>query len=186
MSIANSPAFDTEAPDPHLSRFGAQQKIRKADPMAAGGRDVLHGLGRDLRHRRHRAWRGIWPRDPHPPADPHSLEPAHRVHDRRTVERAARRRRLSTPGCGGRWETSGDSRKRGCRWWPAFSTWRSIPRCSSLYLTRLFPWFAVNHRGVMVGLAVVLVCAALEPRWNPSGGDDLDLAVLPAFRALRA
>ena len=27
------------------------------------------------------------------------------------------------------------------------------------YLTRLFPWFAVNHRGVMVGLAVVIVCA---------------------------
>jgi amino acid transporter len=30
------------------------------------------------------------------------------------------------------------------------------------YLTRLFPWFAVNHRGVMVGLAVVTVCAALN------------------------
>ena len=30
------------------------------------------------------------------------------------------------------------------------------------YLTRLFPWFAVNHRGVMVGLAVVIVCALLN------------------------
>ena len=30
------------------------------------------------------------------------------------------------------------------------------------YLTRLFPWFGVNHRGVLVGLAVVLVCAALN------------------------
>src|SRR5207248_5327274 len=30
------------------------------------------------------------------------------------------------------------------------------------YLTRLFPWFSVNHRGVMVGLAVVIVCAALN------------------------
>jgi amino acid transporter len=30
------------------------------------------------------------------------------------------------------------------------------------YLTRLFPWFAVNHRGVMVGLAVVTVCALLN------------------------
>jgi len=30
------------------------------------------------------------------------------------------------------------------------------------YLTRLFPWFAVNHRGVMVGLAVVAVCSFLN------------------------
>ena len=30
------------------------------------------------------------------------------------------------------------------------------------YLTRLFPWFSVNHRGVMVGLAVVVVCALLN------------------------
>jgi amino acid transporter len=30
------------------------------------------------------------------------------------------------------------------------------------YLTRLFPWFVVNHRGVMVGLAVVIVCTLLN------------------------
>ena len=30
------------------------------------------------------------------------------------------------------------------------------------YLTRLFPWFSVNYRGVMVGLAVVIVCAILN------------------------
>ena len=30
------------------------------------------------------------------------------------------------------------------------------------YLTRLFPWFVANHRGVMVGLAVVIVCALLN------------------------
>ena len=30
------------------------------------------------------------------------------------------------------------------------------------YLTRLFPWFSVNYRGVMVGLAVVIACAALN------------------------
>jgi amino acid transporter len=30
------------------------------------------------------------------------------------------------------------------------------------YLTRLFPWFAVDHRGVMVGLAVVTVCALMN------------------------
>src|SRR5207302_3102301 len=30
------------------------------------------------------------------------------------------------------------------------------------YLTRLFPWFAVGNRGVIVGLAVVIVCAILN------------------------
>ena len=30
------------------------------------------------------------------------------------------------------------------------------------YLTRLFPWFAAGHRGVMVGLAVVTVCALMN------------------------
>jgi amino acid transporter len=30
------------------------------------------------------------------------------------------------------------------------------------YLTRLFPWFSANHRGVMVGLVVVAVCALLN------------------------
>jgi amino acid transporter len=30
------------------------------------------------------------------------------------------------------------------------------------YLTRLFPWFSEGHRGVMVGLAVVVVCALLN------------------------
>ncbi|PYX28810.1 MAG: amino acid transporter [Acidobacteria bacterium] len=30
------------------------------------------------------------------------------------------------------------------------------------YLTRMFPWFQVNHRGVMVALGVVIVCALLN------------------------
>jgi len=30
------------------------------------------------------------------------------------------------------------------------------------YLTRMFPWFQENHRGVVVALAVVVVCAALN------------------------
>jgi amino acid transporter len=30
------------------------------------------------------------------------------------------------------------------------------------YLTRLFPWFSEGHRGVMVGLAVVVVCTLLN------------------------
>ena len=36
------------------------------------------------------------------------------------------------------------------------------PTLFVLYLDRLFPWFAVGHRGVMVGLAVVIVCALLN------------------------
>jgi amino acid transporter len=30
------------------------------------------------------------------------------------------------------------------------------------YLTRMFPWFQEGHRGVMVGLAVVIICAVLN------------------------
>ncbi len=30
------------------------------------------------------------------------------------------------------------------------------------YLTRLFPWFSVNYRGVMVGLVAVIICAVLN------------------------
>src|SRR5437764_5074319 len=36
------------------------------------------------------------------------------------------------------------------------------PTLFTLYLTRLFPWFSVNHRGLMVALAVVIVCALLN------------------------
>ncbi len=36
------------------------------------------------------------------------------------------------------------------------------PTLFVLYLNRLFPWFAEGHRGVMVGLAVVIVCALLN------------------------
>src|SRR5208282_27759 len=36
------------------------------------------------------------------------------------------------------------------------------PTLFVLYLTRLFPWFAEGHRGVYVGLAVVVVCAVMN------------------------
>ena len=36
------------------------------------------------------------------------------------------------------------------------------PTLFVLYLARLFPWFGVGHRGVLVGVAVVAVCAALN------------------------
>src|SRR2546422_4152643 len=36
------------------------------------------------------------------------------------------------------------------------------PTLFVLYLNRLFPWFAQGHRGLMVGVAVVAVCALLN------------------------
>jgi amino acid transporter len=36
------------------------------------------------------------------------------------------------------------------------------PTLFVLYLTRIFPWFAEGHRGVMVGLVVVTVCALMN------------------------
>jgi amino acid transporter len=36
------------------------------------------------------------------------------------------------------------------------------PTLFVLYLARLFPWFGVGHRGVLVGVAVVAVCAAMN------------------------
>ncbi|HZR58289.1 MAG TPA: APC family permease [Terriglobales bacterium] len=36
------------------------------------------------------------------------------------------------------------------------------PTLFVLYLTRMFPWFAEGHRGVMVGVAVVTACALLN------------------------
>jgi len=50
------------------------------------------------------------------------------------------------------------------------------------YLTRLFPWFAEGHRGVTVGLAVVIVCALL----NIAGVKVVSDFVVALFRTLRA
>lgn len=36
------------------------------------------------------------------------------------------------------------------------------PTLFVLYLTRLFPWFGMGHRGVVVAVAMVVVCAALN------------------------
>ena len=36
------------------------------------------------------------------------------------------------------------------------------PTLFVLYLARLFPWFGLNHRGIMVGVAMVAVCVALN------------------------
>ena len=50
------------------------------------------------------------------------------------------------------------------------------------YLSRLFPWFAANHRGVMVGVAVVTLCALL----NIAGVKVVSATSLWLFAALSA
>ena len=60
------------------------------------------------------------------------------------------------------------------------------PTLFVLYLDRLFPWFAEGHRGVMVALAVVIVCALAEYRRCAGGLDDFAVAVLRAFRAFHS
>ena len=50
------------------------------------------------------------------------------------------------------------------------------------YLTRMFPWFAVGYRGVMVGLAVVVTCALL----NIAGVNVVSTTSLWLFFALSA
>ena len=50
------------------------------------------------------------------------------------------------------------------------------------YLTRMFPWFAAGHRGVMVGLAVVVVCVVL----NVAGVRVVSTTSLGLFFALSA
>ena len=50
------------------------------------------------------------------------------------------------------------------------------------YLTRMFPWFAEGHRGVMVGLAVVAVCVVL----NIAGVKVVSMTSLWLFFALSA
>jgi amino acid transporter len=56
------------------------------------------------------------------------------------------------------------------------------PTLFVLYLDRMFPWFAEGHRGVMVGLAVVIACALL----NIAGVKVVSLTSLWLFFALSA
>ncbi len=53
------------------------------------------------------------------------------------------------------------------------------------YLTRMFPWFQANHRGVLVALGVVIICAVLNIAGRQSGLDHFALAVLRLVGPLR-
>src|SRR5208282_6220537 len=70
------------------------EEVRAPHSVASGRRHLLYGVGWNLWHGRHRAWRRVRTRHSHPAAHPSALEPAYRLHDRRAFERAALRRRL--------------------------------------------------------------------------------------------
>jgi len=53
-------------------------------------------------------------------------------------------------------------RKRGCRWPPAFLTWRSYPTLFVFYLKQMSPWFGLGNHGIYAGLFVVVTCAVLN------------------------
>ena len=70
------------------------EEIGSPHALATGRRHLFYGVGRHLWHRGHRARRRLRQGHSHSAADSDSLEPAHRLHDRRTLERPALRRRL--------------------------------------------------------------------------------------------
>jgi len=94
-------------------------------------------------------------------ADPDSLEPADGVHDRRAFERSALE--------GGYYAWV---RRAMGNFWGFQEAWLSLvasifdmaiyPTLFVAYLTRMFPWFQENHRGVAVALGVVIACAVLN------------------------
>src|SRR5712675_2040769 len=72
----------------------SEKKNRQANALAAGRRDILHGVWRDVWHRTNCTRRRIWARDFDFAADAGAVELAHRVHDWRAFERVACRGRL--------------------------------------------------------------------------------------------
>src|SRR3989475_7919003 len=145
---------------PRPRRFQSQ-KIGSPHFVAAGGRNILYGLWRNLWHRRHRSRRRIRPRDPHPSAHSHSLEPADSLHDRRAVERSALRGRLLRLGAprygqllgipGGLALAGGLDLRHG-----------HLPHAVRPLSESSVPLVRQGHRGLMVGVAVVAVCALLN------------------------
>ena len=116
---------------------------------------------------------------------PRDLEFADGVHDRRTL--------VAIPAEGGYYAWV---RRAMGNMWGFQEAWLSLvasifdmaiyPTLFVAYLTRLVPWFAVGHRGVMVGLAVVIVCALLNIAGVQGGGDDLAVVVRASLGAVCA
>jgi hypothetical protein len=82
-----------------------------------------------------------------------SLEPAHCIHDRRTLERAALRGRLLRLGAPRHGQFLGISGSMAIAGTASIFDMAIYPTLFVTYLTRMFPWFQENHRGLLVGLA---------------------------------
>ncbi len=93
MATASAPRRQLDNPQ-QLSAVPNRKKFVRLTLWPLVAATFLYGVGRNLWHRRHRAWRRLRTRDPDSAAHPAALEPAYGLHDRRAVERAAFRRRL--------------------------------------------------------------------------------------------
>jgi hypothetical protein len=152
--------------------------------VAAHRRYVLHGVGRNLRHRRHRSRRRLRPSHPHLAADAARLEPAHGVDARRTCKRLARRRRLlrlgaardgQLLGISGSLAVAGGEHLRHGHLSHAVCLLSGAP----VPVVRLRPSRTSCGSGRRSGLRCV------EHRGHSGCRDDIGLAVCPALRAVR-
>src|SRR5262249_42966593 len=80
-----------------------EAKSSKTYVVASRCGHLLYGVGRHLRHRRHRARRWLWARHSDFAVHSGSLELADRVHDRRVVQRATLGGRLLRMGAARPW-----------------------------------------------------------------------------------
>ena len=96
MATASAPRQQLQPPTASAppEKTPSRKKFVRLTLVAPGRRHLFYGVGRNLWHRGHRARRRLWARHPHSVADAPSLEPSHRVHDRRTLQRPALRGRL--------------------------------------------------------------------------------------------
>ncbi len=160
MSIANSPAFETKPPTaPRVSVFSKKSVKLTLWPLVAatffmvsggtyGTEDIVHGAGYGRAILILLVTPILW-----------SLPTAFMIGELSSA----------LPAEGGYYAWV---RRALGNFWGFQEAWLSLaasifdmaiyPTLFVAYLTRLFPWFAVNHRGVMAGLAVVLVCTGLN------------------------
>lgn len=92
------------------SRLICSRTFRQAELLAAGDSNVLHGLRRNVWHRRHRSWGGLRRGDPHPADHATAVEPANRADEwpARELNLPQRRSKIfRCPGQPNKWTNSG-------------------------------------------------------------------------------
>src|SRR5258707_9226982 len=90
--------FIPASPNSFPSTSHLEKESRKIDALPACRRHILHGLRRNIRHRSDYLRRWIRPRDSGSAVPACAVVPADGFHDRRTLKRAATRRRLLCVG----------------------------------------------------------------------------------------